>query len=272
MISDLDETIKKLLIKKVPLNPAEVDISFEMPGRDWSSAISKPTVNIYLYDVHENHELREYDWTVERNGNNTVTKKRKPIMIDLSYLITVWSNAIEDEHGLLWHILGTLFKYPTIPEEVFQGELIDKDYTLSTKVAQPDGMLKNPADFWGAFDNRIKPSIQYVVTMPLDLDFVLTAPIVSTRILVVRGEGNTEPDERIEIKGLIYEKGKPGQRIPGATLFIKEIARTADTDDNGCYTFHKLSRGKYTIRVQAPHRKERELSLVIPSKSYDIEL
>ena len=58
MINDLDETIKQLLIKNVPLDPAEVDISFEMPGREWSASIAKPTVNLYLYSIQENRDLR----------------------------------------------------------------------------------------------------------------------------------------------------------------------------------------------------------------------
>ncbi len=33
MISGLDETIKQLLVKKVPLDPAEVDTSLERIGR-----------------------------------------------------------------------------------------------------------------------------------------------------------------------------------------------------------------------------------------------
>lgn len=43
MISDLDNTLKQLLIKMVPLDPAEVDICFDMPDRNWSASISKPS-------------------------------------------------------------------------------------------------------------------------------------------------------------------------------------------------------------------------------------
>ena len=55
MISDLNETIKQLLIKKGAFDPAEVDIRFETPSREWSASISKPTVNAYLCDIRENH-------------------------------------------------------------------------------------------------------------------------------------------------------------------------------------------------------------------------
>ena len=70
MINDLDESIKQLLIEKGALNSTEVNISFEAPSRDWANTQSKPAINIYLYDIHENHELRSYEWTVERNNDS----------------------------------------------------------------------------------------------------------------------------------------------------------------------------------------------------------
>jgi hypothetical protein len=48
MISYLDETIRQLLTKKGKLDPTEVDIVFEMPDREWSGKITKPTVNDYM--------------------------------------------------------------------------------------------------------------------------------------------------------------------------------------------------------------------------------
>ena len=155
MISDLDQTLKQLLIKKVPLDPTEVDVCFDMPDREWTSSLSKPTVNLYLYDIRENHGLRAYDWTLERNQDKTATRRRVPVRVDLSYLITVWTNAVDDEHRLLWYVLGALFRHPSVPSDMFQGELVGQDMLITTTVAQPDGVLKNPADFWGALDNRL---------------------------------------------------------------------------------------------------------------------
>ena len=78
MISDLNETIKQLLIKKGAFDPAEVDISFDTPNREWSSSISKPTVNAYLYDIRENHQLRSTEWVVEKDPNGIATRKKNP--------------------------------------------------------------------------------------------------------------------------------------------------------------------------------------------------
>ena len=169
-------------------------------------------------------------------------------------------------------MLATLSRFPLVPADLYQGELAGQDILISTLVAQPDGPLRNPADFWASLDNRLKASINCIVTVPLDLDMQFTAPVVSTRVLGVRDKEGPETEERLQVRGMLHEKGKPEQGIAEATLLIKELGRTAETDEQGRYAFSKLSKGKYTIRVQAPKRKEREMVLTIPSRSYDIEL
>ena len=89
MINDLDETIKQLLIKRGALDPAEIDINFETPDREWSASISKPTVNIYLYDMRENHQLRSTEWTVTRDGNGNATKNELPFLCKTMGIIAV---------------------------------------------------------------------------------------------------------------------------------------------------------------------------------------
>ena len=125
MITDLDETIKQLLITKGAIDPVEVDINFDTPDREWSAAISKPTINFYLYDIRENHELRGTEWKISKDLNGIATRKKTPSRIDLAYLITVWTSDTGDEHRLLWHILLTMFRYPTLPDEVLSGQLVD---------------------------------------------------------------------------------------------------------------------------------------------------
>jgi hypothetical protein len=76
MISDVDETIKQILIKEGKLDPAEVDIVFDMPDREWSGSISKPTVNIYIYDIRENTEFRRNGRIVEGDDNGSAPSRR----------------------------------------------------------------------------------------------------------------------------------------------------------------------------------------------------
>ncbi len=179
MISDLDETIKRLLREQIPLDPSEVDVSFEVPDREWSARISKPTLNCYLYDVRENRTLRDADWTVER-GQKTVTRQRPPIRVDLSYLVTAWTQAPEDEHTLLWHTMATLLRFPTLPESVLHGALREHKQPILTQAIQPDGVLRSPGEFWSALENQLKPSLSYVVTMALEREKLVAGPPVFT--------------------------------------------------------------------------------------------
>jgi len=270
VISDLDETLKQLLIKKVPLNPREVDISFDMPGREWSAAISKPTVNIYLYDIHENRDLRDNEWRLERN-NGIVTKRKPPVRVDLSYLITVWTSDTADQHRLLAHLLATLFRYPELPEELLLGDLKVLGYSLRTATAQPDGVLRNSADFWSALDNQLKPSINYVVTIPVDLDVAFSAPIVRTKTFRFQHRGAL-PEQVVQIGGIVHHKGKPDQGVSGATILVQELQMTAITYAEGRYIFKNVDQGSYTFKVSAPGSKERQVQLAVPSASYDLEL
>ncbi len=271
MITDLDETIKQLLVKKGAIDPAEVDISFGTPDREWSASISKPTVNFYLYDIRENHELRGTEWFVEKDRNGIATRKKNPSRVNLSYLITVWTNDIEDEHRLLWHTLQTLSRYADLPEELLSGQLAGQYYPIKTTTAQPDGLFQNPADFWAALDNELKPSINYVVTLPLDLEVALTAPLVKTKVIEVRPP-DTEAERLIQVAGTVHKAGKPTEGIPKATVVAKEARMTAKTDDQGHFSFPKLSMGKHTFQVLVSGKKVQEASITIPSASYDLEI
>ena len=168
MIADLDESIRRLLIERGNLNSGEVDIAFDMPTRDWANGVSKPTVNVYLFDVRENRELKVSDpWQVRRGENNTAIKSRPAARIDLTYRITTYANAIEDEHRLLSRVLLVLFQHPTLPEELLEGAIAGQE--IATLIASPQGLIQAPADFWGALDNDIRPSVDCKLTMTLDL-------------------------------------------------------------------------------------------------------
>lgn len=162
MIQDLDDTLKELLVRKVPLEPALVDIDFAMPTKDWAARIQKPTVDLYLYDLRENLDLRGNEPLIERRGT-LADEQRPPVRIDLTYLITVWASDIADEHQLLGTLLGALLRYPRLPAEVLQGAMRHQPLPLRAWIAQPE-RTPNAWDVWGTLDGRLKAGISYVVT------------------------------------------------------------------------------------------------------------
>jgi len=270
VISDLDETLKKLLTERAGLDPAEVDITFDIPSRDWSGGLAKPTVNLYLYDIRENRELREADWWVDRE-NGKANKRKPPVRVDLSYMITAWTRAVEDEHRLLWRVLTTLLRQEAIPEELLQGELVRQIYPLRTRVAQPDGALTNPADFWTALENLLKPSINYVVTVSVDMDVVSVAPLVFTKVARVGDMVRGPVDEMIQVGGVVRRRGPGREPVAAARVVIKETGAEAMTDDQGRYSFANVRRGSYTLVICTTDGRAREVTISVPG-GYEVEV
>src|SRR5919197_3244891 len=115
MLADLDETMRSLLKRELERHGFDgVEIAFDAPSRDWSGQLSAPTVNLFLYDLRESQEARPVEWT-HRRGNGQARDVRPPMMMECSYAVTAWTQAVEDEHRLLSQVLGVLFAFPVLP-------------------------------------------------------------------------------------------------------------------------------------------------------------
>ncbi|GIV97441.1 MAG: hypothetical protein KatS3mg057_2098 [Herpetosiphonaceae bacterium] len=270
MISDLDETIRQLLIKKGDLDPSEIDISFEIPNREWSAGVSKPTINCYLFDIRENLDFKEMGWTVESKGTNSATRRMPLLRYYLTYLITAWTRSVEDEHRLLWHVLRVLARFPTLPASDLQGDLrmIAESTQIYTNIARPDGVLKSPGEFWTAMENQIKPSLSYVVTLPLERDAVPAGPPVLTSRVRLRMP-DTEPEDLLWIAGTVRDRA--GAPVPGATVEIEGSAKRAIADADGRFRISGVAAGRYTLIARADGLIQRR-EIEIPAGIYDVSL
>jgi hypothetical protein len=176
MIDDLDRTLEALLKRELP--PAMVEqvaISFAAPDDQFPSAsVVLPAIDLFLYDLQENRELRTNEWLVERQSNGTSTKQRAPARIDCSYLVTAWPSdstptPAQDEHHLLGEVMRALLRHSTIPADLLQGSLQGQEPALPTATLQP-GRLQSVGEFWQALGGKPKAALTYTVTIGVALD------------------------------------------------------------------------------------------------------
>lgn len=271
MFADLDETIRQLLIKEVPLDLSEVDVSFDAPDREWSGRLSRPTVNCFLYDVRENLDLRATDYEMMRNNShNTTTARRVPMRVDATYQITIWARAPEDEHQLLWRVLVVLYRNQILSDELLQGALKNQYFPTPAKVAQPNQARANPAELWQSIDNRIRPALTYTVTVPLDPDIAFTDKMVFTRRMRLFGDDLTTPAaEGIQISGRVFSGKDKDSVVPGAVVTVKESGASFTTDQEGRFAF-RVPEGKSHLSVVTPDGKEVSHEIDVPSAEYDV--
>lgn len=191
MLDDLDSTLEQLLTRELPdlqrSTETNVAISFDMP----IDIKQKPAINLFLYDVRENLELRSSEWSVQRRENGTAVKKRPPARVDCSYLITAWASSDDpqQEHHLLGEVMKLLLRYQTLPEAILQGSLKGQE-RLPIAVGLRSSYLQSLGEFWQAIGGRPKVALNYTVTIgvPVDDDEPEEFPIVlENRIQLSRG-------------------------------------------------------------------------------------
>lgn len=268
MISELDETIRQILIREGQFDPSQIDISFDIPNREWSQGISRPTLNCYLFDIRENLHLRHQGQTIDGHGTPAASRRPTNIRYDLTYLLTAWTRAVEDEHRMLWRALQVLGRLPTLPQEFLQGILQEHVAPIYASTARPDNVLKSPAEFWSALENQIKPSLSYTVVLSMDREAIPAGPPVSSIILQVRQPG-TESDTLFWFGGTV--RGQNGEPISGATVHVEGRGQQATTDNNGRFRLPGLAPGRYTLVAQFDGKTERS-DVEIPVLTYDITL
>jgi hypothetical protein len=272
MIRALDETIKSVILEKGGFRVSDVDIRFDQPTHDWSAGLTKPAINCYLYDVRENLELRNQEWVVEREGNGQSKKKIAPLRIDLSYLITAWTNEVEDEHTILWRVLVALSSVWILPESVLKGELVHQPYPIPTQTAQVSEAMRNLSDLWNVMENELKPAVNYTVTLAVERDYVFTGPMVFTKRIDFAQRAIETPVESIyQIGGVVHEAKNGHQPVPDAEVVIVERGEEAHTDRFGRYTFRRVPPGTYTFRVSAASRTA-EHEITVPDGRSDLSM
>jgi len=280
MIDDLDEALRRFLIRELPIHNGEVDVKFDQPKREWSARVSRPTLNVFLYDIRENQKLRQTQatWEMVRNDDGTVTKYRKPARLDLHYMLTAWATEAEDEHRLLSRTLMALFRYPTLPEELLPESFGSQPVPIPMMVAQYDE-LRNATDVWNVLDNEMRPALAWIITMAFDPYVPTTLPLVRTRELVM-GQSR-QPllqilDDRAgadvfwSIGGTVHSK--QALDFEQVRLSLLEQGLEVPIQPEGRFAIGHLRAGEYTLELTAAGYLTQRYAITVPAADYDLEL
>jgi hypothetical protein len=271
MLADLDESLRALLRRELGRHGFDsVDIAFEAPAREWSSQLAAPTVNLFLYDLRESNDHR-HRTIGERRGNGGALETRPPLVLECSYAVTAWTQAVEDEHRLLSQLLTILFSYPRLPADALSGRLSNgaQRYPIFGKVGQP--RAEGKADFWNAVGGQYKASLDYIVTLTCEAGAAHERGPEVRGLTVRVGDHGGPP-------GTVTELHRVGGRVTGgdekplaeAWVTLPDLGRWSSSDEHGRFMISRVPPGEHRCVARTREGGEAQATLTVPGGTVDL--
>ncbi|MBE2319168.1 DUF4255 domain-containing protein [Solirubrobacter sp. CPCC 204708] len=272
MLADLDETLRELLKDELERHGFEgVDIEFDAPSRDWSGQLSKPTVNLFLYDLREAENFRASEWTPSSTGPGRRVDTRPPMVMECSYAVTAWTQAVEDEHRLLSQVLAILFAYSQLPQERLNGRLVNgsQPWPIKGRIGQSKG---EKADFWSAVGGQYKVSLDYVVRLSVESGARKErGPEVRTQ--TIRTQMTDSPRTVLEMhRSTGRVRDKDGNPVPDVWVTLPDLGAWASSNPQGTFRFDRLPPGLHRLLARTADGREADALLEVPGAGADLEL
>ena len=168
MFNEVDEALRAL-VRAEAVNSSDIDVVFDAPTKEWSSRRNAPTINLYLYDIREDLRRRERGVVNSYDDRGVIVSRRQPPRhFKVTYLLTAWTQRPEDEHRLLSALLYCFLRNETLPAELLSGRLAEIGLPVTLSVALPPPEDRSFADVWSALGGELKPSLDLVVSAPVD--------------------------------------------------------------------------------------------------------
>jgi Pvc16 N-terminal domain/Carboxypeptidase regulatory-like domain len=278
VIKELDASLETLLTSEAATGSelAAATISFSVPDEDWRGAGTGLDLDIYLYQISENRDLRSNERRYRPQVGGGVDVDPFPTRVECCYLITAWNKADDtggedrelQEHRLLSQVLYALLRNPTMPITYMTAPLVAaQELTLPVITAQLDG-AGTTADFWTGLGTYLRPSVTCKVTLALELGRSFRAAEVTLVHTRVNGE------MKALLAGRVWDSGTPRSPVAGAWVRVVETGELAVTDVGGEFLLEHIAAGTYTLVVRAPGFQEGGggVNVPAPDGQYDVTL
>ncbi|HEY5814061.1 MAG TPA: Pvc16 family protein [Terrimicrobiaceae bacterium] len=257
MIADLSQTLRRILTHRGPEPLRSAQIVFDRPADPFNP--QQTTVDLFLFDIREDLELRSNEPVIERKNGQIITH-RPPLRLACSYLVTAWpggltgDEAVLLEQTLLSQTLQVLAAQPTIDPVLLQGSLRGQQPPLPVVATLVDPH-KNLSDFWTALGSKLRPSLTVRITVALDLMEPLVANIVTT------SELELEPLMSYGIGGRVTDhRNVP---VAGAVVMLPKLGVRTSTNDKGRYELSVKASGTYTLSVQKDDKERNDTVTIV---------
>lgn len=163
MIHHVDRALEQFFRDVVAVPAATIDISFRTPDPAWTAGLTRPTIDVFLWDISKSDPVKHAGIDEEDNPANGRRRRRPPSpVITLRYLVTVWTREHRDEHELLGTVLTSVLGHSRIPDAVLPDALAGTRCSMA--VADDDTHF--PHELWSG--PGVKAAVNLQVAVPVD--------------------------------------------------------------------------------------------------------
>ena len=140
--------------------PTVPDVYFMTPDASFPGSLSLPAINLFLFSIQENRDLRATDRLAQRLATGQLASPPAPVRIDCHYLVTAYAATPEgqpssplDEHWILGETMRVLMRYPELPPQYLTGPLSLEGLPVRADTALPP-TRETSTDLWHALGQR----------------------------------------------------------------------------------------------------------------------
>jgi len=270
-IADLDEALRTLLKRELHRHGFEgVEIVFDAPSKEWSGKLTGPTVDLFLYDLREALDRATATPNERRGGNGTAVVSDPPLHLELTYAVTAWTKAVEDEHRLLSQVLAALFSHNEIPADVIGQNATTTLGRAETSVGRP---REEKADFWTSVGGQYKASIDYVVHIVVEsgATFVRGPEVRTTTIRTLLSDAPKPTVQELHrFGGTVSDTD--GEAVSGVWVALPDSGRWAVSDNAGHFHFARVSPGSHRVLARTADGQQAEATVSVPGGGCDLTI
>jgi hypothetical protein len=162
-LSALENVLQAWLREQLPL-PADVgDISFDSPDATWSTALTRPTVNLFLFDIARAAQP-SLPVPPRRDQSGTLVQDRPAPCVSFSYLLSTWGGGVREEHRLLGDAVRAVLRTPALSPEPESQELVGP-----IQISLSEANEVRARELWSGLGGRLRAGMVLVAMTAVPL-------------------------------------------------------------------------------------------------------
>lgn len=195
MFDDLNRSIEVLLRAELSPEVGTVSVSFATPDESFPpSGLTLPAINLFLFEVRENPQLREVEATIERRADGSLVRVPPVIHVDCHYLVTAVAEpslgSEQDELRILGAATRVLLRHRVLPAAALRGALAGTSPPVRAVAGRP-GSHPSGVELWQAMKGKPRPCLHYTLTLPVAVAAAepIAAPVTALAVGGAAGSG-----------------------------------------------------------------------------------